>query len=288
MKRSTFLHLRIPFSFFLMPVFLFAWAVVEEPNLVTGLLAFVILHFFIYPASNGYNSYFDKDEQSIGGLKNPPKVSKQLYYTSLAFDLVGLALSLIISLEFTVMVFIYGLVSKMYSHPSVRLKKMPFIGWLAIGIFQGYFTLIMSALAIGDMSLVETFTAKIQYAGLLSSVLLFGSYPMTQVYQHEEDESRGDITISLKLGVLGTFHFTAVTFLLASLGYLLYFNRFFSLETGILFLVMLSPVLIYFSVWYLKVRKDAREASFLHTMRLNFISSLMMNLFFVFLIIQNG
>ena len=288
LNRSTFLHLRIPFSFFLMPVFLFAWAVTDEPNPQSGILAFVILHFLVYPASNGFNSYFDKDEKSIGGLKYPPKVSKQLYQMSLVFDLAGLALSLLISVEFMLMVLVYGLVSKMYSHPSVRLKKMPIIGWLAIGIFQGYFTLIMSAMGIGDLSFTQTFTDKIQYAGLLSSILLFGSYPMTQVYQHEEDAKRGDITISLKLGILGTFHFTALTFLLATLGYLWYFNTYFSLQTGIIFLLMLSPVLIYFSSWHLKVRKNLQEADFTHTMRLNFISSLMLNLFFLYLAIQNG
>ena len=183
------------------------------------------------------------------------------------------------------MVLIYGLVSKMYSHPTVRLKKMPVIGWLAIGLFQGYFTLVMSAMAIGDLSITQTFTGQIQYAGLLSSFLLFGSYPMTQVYQHEEDASRGDITISLKLGILGTFHFTALTFLLAALGYLLYFKTYFSLGVGFIFLAMLSPVLIYFSFWYLKVRKNREEANFTHTMRLNFISSLMLNLFFIYLAI---
>lgn len=282
-KRSTLLHLRIPFSFFLMPVFLFALAIVDQPNILNAVLAFIILHLFVYPASNGYNSYFDKDEQAIGGLKNPPKVSKQLYYTSLLFDLLGLVLATTISLEFTLMVFVYGLISKMYSHPSVRLKKMPYLGWLAIGVFQGYFTLVMSTMAIGEMSFIETFSEKIQYAGLLSSILLFGSYPMTQVYQHEEDASRGDITISIKLGVLGTFHFTAVTFLLASLGYVLYFYKFYSFATGIIFLVMLSPVLIYFSIWYLKVRKNLMEADFQHTMRLNLISSLMLNTFFIYL-----
>jgi 4-hydroxybenzoate polyprenyltransferase len=283
MNRSTLLHLRIPFSFFLMPVFLFAWAVVDEVNRFDAVLAFVILHFLIYPASNGYNSFFDKDEKSIGGLKNPPKVSKQLYYTSLGFDALGTVLAVFISVEFAVMVFIYGVVSKMYSHPLVRLKKMPIIGWLAIGIFQGYFTLMMSAMAIGDLSLIETFNLKIQFAGILSSLLLFGSYPMTQIYQHEEDGARGDITLSLKLGVLGTFHFTALAFTMASIGYLVFFSEYFSLATSEVFLTLLSPVLIYFAYWYLQVRKDLAQANFRHTMRLNLISSTMLNIFFLYL-----
>ena len=83
-----------------MPVFLFALATASNLELNKSILVFVIIHLFLYPASNGYNSYFDKDEQSIGGLKNPPPVNKGLYYLSLAFDLVALLLGLFIGWEF--------------------------------------------------------------------------------------------------------------------------------------------------------------------------------------------
>ena len=68
LTRSTWLHLRIPFSYFLMPVFFFALGI--SPNLVESRLLwlFLIVHLFLYPASNGYNSYFDKDVKSIGGF----------------------------------------------------------------------------------------------------------------------------------------------------------------------------------------------------------------------------
>jgi 1,4-dihydroxy-2-naphthoate octaprenyltransferase len=67
MLRSTLLHLRLPFSFFLLPVFLFACAVsAESLRLFAFLIAFVAWHVWVYPASNGYNSYFDKDEGAMG------------------------------------------------------------------------------------------------------------------------------------------------------------------------------------------------------------------------------
>jgi len=283
MKRSTLLHLRFPFSFFLMPVFVFAFATADNPDFFKTILSFVILHLLVYPASNGYNSYFDKDEDSIGGLKSPPKVSKELYITSLALDVVALMLGFLISWQFVVMIFIYGAISKMYSHPAIRLKKMPIVGWLSAGIFQGYFTFLMSYMAIQGVDIQYTFDMKIQVAAFLSTVILFGSYPMTQVYQHEEDQRRGDITISLLLGVLGTFHFTAISFGIASFGYVLYFREFYSLQTGIIFLIAMSPVLVFFSWWYLKVRKDEDEANFERTMRLNKVSAFMLNLFFFYL-----
>ena len=125
MMRSTLLHLRFPFSFFLLPVFLFALSTSEPVNWVDTLVAAFILHILLYPASNGYNSFFDKDEGSIGGLKSPPAVNNSLYYTSIALDLVAIILGTIfISFTFSMMILTYGLVSKAYSHPAIRLKKI--------------------------------------------------------------------------------------------------------------------------------------------------------------------
>lgn len=283
MKKSTLLHLRIPFSFYLLPVFLLALAVSPAINLSNTALAFFILHFLVYPASNGYNSYFDKDKGSIGGLKNPPATSKELYNVSIVMDIIALGLSTAISLTFTMMVLIYGMTSKAYSHPAVRLKKYPYAGWLAAGVFQGYFTFLLSYIAINNIPLSATLHWAIQIPGILSTFLLLGSYPMTQIYQHEEDAARGDITISQKLGILGTFHFTAICFLFASGGLYFYFSEYFSTLAGIIFLSVMLPVLVYFNWWYFGVRKDRQLANFESTMRLNFISSIMLNGFFIYL-----
>ena len=105
-----------------MPVFVFAWAVNTGVDLSNLIIVFVSLHVFLYPASNGYNSYFDKDEKSIGGLKHPPKVTKDLYWISLVFDAIAIVMGFVISWQFATMLFIYGLVSKAYSRPSIRLK----------------------------------------------------------------------------------------------------------------------------------------------------------------------
>lgn len=281
MKRSTWLHLRIPFSFFLLPVFLFAISILEQPDWWLVIAIGVILHLFLYPASNGYNSYFDKDEGSIGGLKHPPKVSKELYTMALVFDGIALAVGLWISWQFAIMLLIYGLVSKAYSHPMVRLKKMPIIGWITAGFFQGYFTFLMVIVGATQFSLPEILTAEVQLPAILSSLLLWGSYPMTQVYQHEEDAARGDQTISLQLGILGTFHFTAAMFSLSNAGFLAYYYIYFGLTTAMMFQVCMLPMLVFFLWWYLKVRKDEDQANFEHTMQLNMLSAVMLNGFFL-------
>ncbi len=266
-----------------MPVFLLALAVSSDIDQQNLLLSFFILHLLVYPASNGYNSYYDKDEGSIGGLKHPPKVTKELYSVSILMDVVALILSLTISIEFAVMIFVYGAVSKAYSHPSIRLKKYAVIGWLAAGIFQGYWTFMLSYVAINSVDIFETFSLGIQFPGILSTLLLLGSYPMTQIYQHEEDVNRGDITISNKLGILGTFHFTAFAFAIASAGFFYFFINQFSFQKALIFGASMLPVLTFFGWWYLKVRSDRSRADFSSTMKLNFISSLMLNGYFVYL-----
>ncbi len=280
MKKSTLLHLRVPFSFYLLSVFLFAVASTGITNNVNAAIAFFVLHFLIYPASNGYNSYFDKDEESIGSLEHPPKVTGELYWVSLALDLIALVLGLFISIEFAILILIYGLVSKAYSHPNVRLKKYPVSGWLSAGIFQGYFTFLVCIIAITDLNVADVFSIEIQLPAILSSILLLGSYPMTQIYQHNQDAKRGDLTLSRLLGIIGTFHFTALLFSISMVGFGYYFLTRSSIQTTFLFYGLLSPVLGYFFYWYWITKKDVSNADFNHTMRFNFLSSLMFNIFF--------
>ena len=109
---------------------------------------------------------------------------------------------------------------------------------------------------------------------------------MTQVYQHDEDASRGDLTMSRLMGILGTFHFTAIAFTVASAGFVYYFLNYTNSLNALLYVVFLSPVLLFFGWWYLKVRKNEGNADFANTMRLNFISSLSLNAFFLFLWIK--
>lgn len=287
MKKSTLLHLRFPFSFFLLPVFLFASAVAKPFSWTDFFWVFFIFHFLLYPASNGYNSYFDKDEESIGGLKNPPKVSLELFYVSWLLDLIAIALGWVLfSWQFALMLVVYGLVSKAYSHPLVRLKRMPVLGWLTAGVFQGYFTLMMAVMALQHTGFSDLTDPRIHLAGGLSTLLLFGSYPMTQIYQHGEDSRRGDKTISILLGIRGTFIFTAFFFSIAVGLYYLYLSHYFVSHSGLVFIVALFPVLAYFMFWFAQVLRNADAADYSHTMRLNFLSSSCLNAYFLWLLLS--
>ena len=109
---------------------------------------------------------------------------------------------------------------------------------------------------------------------------------MTQVYQHEEDAKRGDRTISLLLGVRGTFTFVFIIFTLAAAGYVWYFYSFYELRYGIAFLIFLTPVVIYFLIWFLLVLQNSAKANFTFTMWLNFLSALCLNGFFIWFFLE--
>ena len=286
---STLKHLRITFSFNLLPIFLFALAITPKSiNWIDALVLFVCWHFFIYPASNGFNSYFDKDKESIAGIKYPPKVTKELYYFSIALDGIGILLALCIHLTTAISMLIYGLISKAYSHPLIRLKKRPVVSWIIVSVFQGYFVFLVTYWAIHDIPISRLTTSMIQIPALLTTMMLMSAYPITQVYQHMEDRERGDFTLSLRLGVLGTFHFTALGFVITALGYVSYFFYYHDSQTMLLYLILMIPLLIYYIFWYQKVIKRIDLADFEHTMKLNRLSALCLNAFFLLLIIFNA
>ena len=289
--KNIILHLRIPFSLFLMPVFWFAVSQSQNPNwgIVGGL--FLVLHLLIYPASNAYNSYFDKDEGSIGGLENPPPVSIKLFYVSWILDIVAIIVTYFLGgwiLSFALI--IYSSISKAYSNDKIRLKKYPIISWLTVGIFQGAFTYLTVIQAVDKIELREIWQNKYLFPAILSSLNLLGFYPMTQIYQHEEDARRGDMTMSRLLGIKGTFIFTASIFLFVTMGFFFYFQDtlIYNFSAFAIYLLVMSPVLIYFNLWFLKVFKNENQADFHHTMRLNMLGSICLNLFFILLLISHS
>lgn len=279
-SKSAWVHLRFLFSFFLMPVFFFALSQAPQVIFSNALLTFIIWHVLVYPASNGYNSYFDKDEGSIALIENPPPVDKTLYNFSLLLDLTALILAFLVSIELVVAVFLYGLFSKLYSHPATRLKKYPVISFLVVFIFQGACVYWSSYAAVSGLSLLTGWNLHFILAGLICSCLIGATYPLTQVYQHQEDSKRGDKTLSLLLGVRGSFWFAAILFAVATLLLFFYWG---SLQKPINFWLFLPFALTVFAVflnWFNQVWKDERQANFQNMLRMTLVSGALMLLYF--------
>ncbi len=262
-----------------------------SPNLSGGRLlwVFIVLHVFLYPASNGFNSYFDKDKGPIGGLKNPPSVHGSLYYLSLLFDVIAIVLAYFkLNATFALMVFIYGLASKAYSHPFIRLKQFPVAGWLVTVFFQGFFTVIMCYTGLNNFNIEIALRPHILTPALLASMMLMGNYPMTQVYQHQEDRDRGDITLSLRLGIQGTFYFASVLFALATAGFFYFYAHYYNLVYATQFIASMVPVVLFFSFWFFRVFKDESKANYNNTMWLNVIAATCLNGFFIWFFLDSS
>jgi 1,4-dihydroxy-2-naphthoate octaprenyltransferase len=285
--RDTILHLRIPFSLFLFPIFCFAISQASALHWMNILVVFISLHFFIYPGSNVYNSYMDNDTGSIGGLKNPPPATVKLYYASIIMDTTGLILCLLVNVRLALTMLVFVAVSKAYSWRGIRIKKYGVLSWLVIVVFQGGFTFMLVNMSAENAFNMQWFSQKNIVCMSIASLLIGGFYPLTQIYQHEEDSERGDFTISYRLGIIGTFIFTAVLFIAANGIAFYYFNDFYGIRHFFLFNLCLLPVTAYFLYWFIVTLKDRSKADYDHSARMTVISSLSMIVCFVVIFFLN-
>jgi 1,4-dihydroxy-2-naphthoate polyprenyltransferase len=283
LSRSTIQLLRFPFSYFLMPVFWFALSFVHNIDWMKTVLIFVLLHFFLYPSSNGYNSFMDRDETSIGGIAKPMQPTKQLFYSTVVMDVIAVLLSLLVSKYFAIGLVCYVLCSRMYSWRGIRLKRFAVLGYITVILNQGVLVFCMVYHG-ADKNLTLQFPWMICIA---AGFLIGGFYPITQIYQHDADKKDSVKTMSILLGKKGTFIFCAVMY---SIAFGLLFEYY--LEKNIMcdFFVLsifFIPVIIFFLNWFVQVLKDSASTDFNHTMRMNIIASTCTNFAFITLLIIN-
>jgi 1,4-dihydroxy-2-naphthoate octaprenyltransferase len=284
LHRSTIQLLRFHFSLFLLPVYLFALSQLDKIDRVDAVIVFFILHVLVYPSSNGYNSYMDRDETPIGGLSKPLRPTKQLFYVSIIMDIIAVGFSLVISVYFAAGVLLYILASRAYSYRGIRLKKFPLTGYIIVIIFQGAVTFFLS---YHGSSVDKTLEIPF-WPALASSLLIGGYYPLTQIYQHEEDLKDGVVTISYKLGKKGTFVFCGIVFALATAAMFFTFDERGQLQFFFIFTVCMLPMIFFFMRWMAVTWKDQSKADFKNSLRMNLLASCCTTICFLILIILKG
>ena len=281
LSSSTVKLLRIPFSFFLSPIYFFALAQVPDINWIDAILVFIILHFLVYPASNGYNSYMDRDTESIGLLEKPPAPSYELFWTTIVLDCIGVLLSLLVDPLFTLGMLFYIGASKAYSYRGIRLKRFPYLGYLIVILFQGAATFWLVYYGSSTNKSIS-----VPWQGMVvCSLLVGGFYPLTQIYQHKQDIEDGVSTISYKLGYDGTFIFCAIVYMLAWVFMAQFFIRNEQLNQLLMIGIFFIPVIVYFIRWFVMVHKDHKQANFSNTMRMNWLAATCTNISFLILLI---
>ncbi|HEU4828795.1 MAG TPA: UbiA family prenyltransferase [Gemmatimonadales bacterium] len=141
------------------------------------------------------NSAFDRDEGDVAYLRKPPPPPRGLFAFGLAVMGAGQAGALLLGVPFALAYAFCFLLSVLYSVPPARLKAVAGADWLINVIGFGAMTPLAGWLATGlPLRIPETI-------GMLGFAPLFGAlYPLTQLYQLEEDRRRGDRTFAVVLG----------------------------------------------------------------------------------------
>ena len=142
------------------------------------------------------NSAFDHDEGDIGYLDAPPPVPRRLAIVSVGLMAIGQVIAFTLPVGFALAYAVCFAMSVAYSVPPVRLKAVAGADWAINIVGVGVLTPYAGWAATGAPVRPEGVWI---FAGF---GLLFGAlYPLTQLYQFEEDETRGDRTLARMLGI---------------------------------------------------------------------------------------
>jgi 1,4-dihydroxy-2-naphthoate octaprenyltransferase len=188
-----------------------------------------------------------------------------------------------ISPYFAAGILIYILASRAYSYRGIRLKKFPVAGYLIVILFQGALVFFLSYHA----SSVNNSLHPPLFGLIVSSCLIGGYYPLTQVYQHEDDKKDKVTTISMLLGKKGTFIFCSFVFALATFFLFLLYKQAATLWAFWLFVVCMGPMVWFFVLWMRRVWADQRQANFQNSLWMNVLAAICTTVCFTILIIKH-
>jgi len=204
-----FVHLRLHYQLvFLSPLFAWGFALGGGGVSLRAGLAFVAFHVFLYGGITAYNSYYDRDEGPVGGLRKPPPVTPALLGFSVGVQLVGMAIAIFVSWHLALLYGIVMVLSVAYSHPRFRWKARPLLSLFVVGFGQGAIGFWAGWSCAGPVRL-PVLTSLAGSLGMAAAVLLTtGFYPLSQLYQIEEDRQRGDLTFAVSYGPRASFLFS--------------------------------------------------------------------------------
>ena len=156
------------------------------------------------------NSVFDNDAGDIGYLNAPPRPPRHLFAFSLGLLVVGQLLAFSLPGGFRLAYAMCFAMSVAYSVPPLRLKAVGGVDWVINMWGFGTLTPYAGWAATGrPLDLVHGVV-------LLAFCPLFAAlYPLTQLYQFDEDRARGDRTLAILLGMRRSLQVAILTTLLA-------------------------------------------------------------------------
>jgi 4-hydroxybenzoate polyprenyltransferase len=157
-----------------------------------GILLWVV---FLNGGTLALNSAHDRDEGDIAYLRQPPPPPRHLAAFGLGLMLAGMLGAFLLPWGYRLAYALCLVLSILYSVPPFRLKAVPGADWLinmwGFGTLTPYAGWAATGLPVGPVGRLI----------LLGFCPLFAAlYPLTQIYQFEEDARRGDRTLARTLG----------------------------------------------------------------------------------------
>ncbi len=165
-------------------------------HLGEALRALVIWVVFLNGGTLAINSVFDKDEGDIGYLNAPPPLPRYLLPFSAALLAGGQLLAFTLPAGFRVAYAVCFAMSILYSVPPFRFKAVAGVDWVINMWGFGTLTPYAAWAATGRPLDLGHGLVLLAFCPLFA-----GLYPLTQLYQFEEDRRRGDRTFALIVGM---------------------------------------------------------------------------------------
>ncbi|MEX2455900.1 MAG: UbiA family prenyltransferase [Balneolaceae bacterium] len=204
------LHLRLHYQFMLLSGgFLLGGFMSPEMNAQQYWLQFLNVHVLLFGGATAYNSWWDKDTGPIGGLKHPPKMELWMHRISLIMMFTGFIWACYIGWLYAMVYMISLILFWLYSTPHARWKGRPIISLFAIGISTGFNSVLLGTISAGG-----SINQPILLVALGASLILLSMYPVSQIFQQDEDLKRKDVTFTIVYGVKGMRNFFLINFAL--------------------------------------------------------------------------
>ncbi|MFL5576770.1 MAG: UbiA family prenyltransferase, partial [Gemmatimonadaceae bacterium] len=186
-------------------------ATLRGERIGTLLAALVVVVLLVNGATLAINSAFDRDAGDVGYLDAPPPVPRHLVAFSLALFALAVAVAARLPRPFFLTTAACVVMSLLYSVPPVRLKAVAGADWLINMIGFGTLTPYAGWAASGRPLTDAAAWALVAFCPLFAAL-----YPLTQLYQIDEDRARGDRTLAIAVGMraslLLSIAFTVVAF----------------------------------------------------------------------------
>ncbi len=142
------------------------------------------------------NSAFDRDEGDVAYLRAPPPPPRRLFAFGLGLMVAGQVAALALPVTYATLYAACLGMSVLYSVPPFRLKARAGLDWVINLAGFGTLTPLAGWAATGRPVTTPGLLLALGFGALFAAL-----YPLTQLYQFDEDRRRGDRTFALVLGM---------------------------------------------------------------------------------------